>query len=182
MNEMSVEKWNEICGRRKQDKNLPRLHFRPYIYIYTHSIWGKVLTYYLTFFCLVNWDRYGTILVVHVDICMYVCIFGFKGASTCKVIGARNEMMMDDYDSQWYLGIDRAYVFLTFALQLRKNPEKNLTQETCPDRGSNPGPLHDKHTCYHLFHSGGQCMSKNPEGPVSEIHSPHLLVCAPGIF
>ena len=32
---------------------------------------------------------------------------------------------------------------------------KNLTQETCPDRGSNPGPLRDKRACYHLLHSGG---------------------------
>ena len=27
---------------------------------------------------------------------------------------------------------------------------KNLTQETCPHQGSNPGPLCDKRTCYHL--------------------------------
>ena len=33
-----------------------------------------------------------------------VCIFGFKGASTSKVIGARNEMMMDDYDGQMRFG------------------------------------------------------------------------------
>ena len=33
---------------------------------------------------------------------------------------------------------------------------KNLTQETCPDWGSNPGPLRDKRTCNHLLHSGGQ--------------------------
>ena len=31
----------------------------------------------------------------------------------------------------------------------------NLTQETCPDRGSNPGPLRDKRACYHLLHSCG---------------------------
>ena len=36
-----------------------------------------------------------------------------------------------------------------------EKPRKNLTQETCPDRGSNPGPLCDKRACYHLFHSGG---------------------------
>ena len=35
-------------------------------------------------------------------------------------------------------------------------PRKNLTQETCPDRGSNPGPLHDKHACCCLAHSSGQ--------------------------
>ena len=36
-----------------------------------------------------------------------------------------------------------------------KTPKKNLTQETCPDRESNPGPLHDKRACYHLLHRGG---------------------------
>ena len=35
-------------------------------------------------------------------------------------------------------------------------PRENLTQETCPDRGSNPGPLRDKRSCYRLLHSGGQ--------------------------
>ena len=43
---------------------------------------------------------------------------------------------------------------------MRKNPEKNLTQETCPDRGSNPGPLRDKHACYHFLHSGGPVPGK----------------------
>ena len=33
-----------------------------------------------------------------------VCIFWFKGTSTSKVIGARNEMMMDDYDGQLIFG------------------------------------------------------------------------------
>ena len=33
---------------------------------------------------------------------------------------------------------------------------KNLPQETCPDRGTNPGPLCDRRACYHLLHSGGQ--------------------------
>ena len=34
-------------------------------------------------------------------------------------------------------------------------PKKNLTQETCPDQGSNPGLLRDRRTCYCLLHSGG---------------------------
>ena len=34
-----------------------------------------------------------------------------------------------------------------------ENPRKNLTQETCSDRGSNPGPLHDRRTCYRLLHT-----------------------------
>ena len=36
-----------------------------------------------------------------------------------------------------------------------EKPRKNLTQETCHDRGTNPGPLRDKRACYHLLHSGG---------------------------
>ena len=36
-----------------------------------------------------------------------------------------------------------------------EKPRKNLTQETCPDRGSTPGPLRDRRACYHLLHSGG---------------------------
>ena len=35
---------------------------------------------------------------------MYNVQFGFKGASTSQVIGARNEMMMDDYDGQMIVG------------------------------------------------------------------------------
>ena len=36
-----------------------------------------------------------------------------------------------------------------------EKPRKNATQETCPDRGSNPGPGRDRRACYHLLHSGG---------------------------
>ena len=84
-----------------------------------------------------------------------VCIFGFKGASTSQVIGAHNEMMMDDYDGQM---IFRGLVGLKLpdiCLTGEEKPRKNLTQETCPDQGSNPGPLRDKRARYHLFHSGG---------------------------
>ena len=45
------------------------------------------------------------------------------------------EMIYDDYDGQRYPGMDGAYVFLTFVLQLTKNPGKNLNQENWP------GPL-----------------------------------------
>ena len=37
-----------------------------------------------------------------------------------------------------------------------EKPRKNLTQETCPDRESNPGPLRGKRACYHLLHRDGQ--------------------------
>ena len=33
---------------------------------------------------------------------------------------------------------------------------KNLIQETCSDRDSNPGPLRDRRACYRLLHSGGR--------------------------
>ena len=82
----------------------------------------------------------------------YVCIFGFKGASTSQAIGARNEMMMDDYDGQM---IFRDLVDLNLPdirLTGEEKPRKILTQETCPDRGSNPGPLRDKRACYQLFY------------------------------
>ena len=39
-----------------------------------------------------------------------------------------------------------------------KTSKKNLAQETCPDRGSSPGPLRDKCACYHLLHSGGRVL------------------------
>ena len=45
--------------------------------------------------------------------------------------------------------------FPDICLTGEENPEKNLTQEICPDLGSNPGPLLDKRACYHLLHSGG---------------------------
>ena len=80
-----------------------------------------------------------------------MCIFGFKGASISKVIGAHNEIMMDDYNDQMIFR-DLGGLKLTG----KEKPRKNLTQETCPDRGSNPGPLRDKRACYHLLHSGGQ--------------------------
>ena len=47
--------------------------------------------------------------------------------------------------------------FPDICLTGEENPERNLTQETCPDRGLNPGPLRDRLACYSLSHSGGQC-------------------------
>ena len=87
---------------------------------------------------------------------MYVCIFGFKSGSTSKVIGAHNEMMMDDYNGQMIFGVLVGLKLPDIRLTGEEKPRKNLTRETCPYRGSNPGPLHDERACYHLFHSGGQ--------------------------
>ena len=81
----------------------------------------------------------------------------FKGASTSQVIGARNEMIMDDYDGQVMFGDFVGLKLPDIRLTGEEKPRKNLTQDTCPDRESNPGPLRSKRACYHLLHSGGPC-------------------------
>ena len=63
-------------------------------------------------------------------------------------------MMIDDYDGQMIfgdlVGLKLPDIHLTDEEKPRK---KNLTQETCPDQGSNSGPLRDKRKCYHLLHT-----------------------------
>ena len=74
---------------------------------------------------------------------------------TSQVIGARIEKMVDDYDSQMIFGDLVGLKLPDIRLIGEEKLRKNLTQETCPDRGSNLGPLRDKRACYRLFHSGG---------------------------
>ena len=62
---------------------------------------------------------------------------------------------MDDYDGQMMFGDLVGLKLPDIRLTDEEKPRKNLTQETCPDRESNPGPLHGKRACYHLLHSGG---------------------------
>ena len=64
--------------------------------------------------------------------------------------------MMDDYDGQMIFGDLVGLKLPDIRLTGEEKPRKNLTQETCPDRELNPGPLRDKRACNHLFHSGGQ--------------------------
>ena len=61
----------------------------------------------------------------------------------------------NDDDGQMILADLGGLKFPDICLTGEEQPRKNLTQETCPDRGSNPGPLRDKRACYHLLHSGG---------------------------
>ena len=77
---------------------------------------------------------------------------GLRARQHLKVIGARKEMMMDDYDGQMIFGDLGGLKLPDIRLTGEEKPRKNLTQETFPDRGS----LRDKRACYHLFHSGGQ--------------------------
>ena len=70
-------------------------------------------------------------------------------------------MMMDDYDGQMIFGELVGLKLPDIRLTDEEKPRKNLTQKICPDRGSNPGPLHDKRAYYHLFHSGGRYVIKS---------------------
>ena len=74
--------------------------------------------------------------------------------STHSVIPTRRICNGDD-DGQMILGDLGGLKFPDICLTGEEKPRKNHTQETCPDRGSNPGPLRDKRACYHFLHSGG---------------------------
>ena len=63
-------------------------------------------------------------------------------------------MIMDDNDSQMIFG-DLGGLKLPDICFTGEEAPKNTTQETCPERGSNPGQLHDRRACYRLTHSGG---------------------------
>ena len=59
-------------------------------------------------------------------------------------------MIDDDNDGQMIFGGLGGRKLPDICLIGEEKPRINLTQETCPDRGSNPGPLRDRRTCYHL--------------------------------
>ena len=65
-------------------------------------------------------------------------------------------MMIDDDNDGQMMFMDLGGLKLPdICLTGEEKPRKNLTQETCPDRGLNPGPLRDRRACYRLAHSGG---------------------------
>ena len=65
----------------------------------------------------------------------------------------------DDYDGQMIFGDLGGLKFPDICLTGEEKLRKILTQEICPDRGSNPGPLRDKSACYLLLHRGGPKIS-----------------------
>ena len=75
--------------------------------------------------------------------------------STPSVIPTRR-IWNDDDDGQMIFGDLGRLKFPDICLTGEEESRKILTQETCPDRGSNPGPLRDKRACYHLLHSDGR--------------------------
>ena len=67
-------------------------------------------------------------------------------------------MIDDDDDDGQMIFVDLGGLKLPdICLTGEEKHRKNLTQETCPDRGSNPGPLHDRRACYRLAHTDGLC-------------------------
>ena len=74
--------------------------------------------------------------------------------STHSVIPTRR-IWNDDYDGQMTVGDLGGLKFPDMCLTGEEKPRKKPHPETCPDRGSNPGPLRGKRACYHLLHSGG---------------------------
>ena len=64
--------------------------------------------------------------------------------STHSVIPTRR-IWNDDYDGQVIFEDLGGLKFPDICLTGEEKPRKNLTQETCPDRGSNLGPLREKY-------------------------------------
>ena len=71
--------------------------------------------------------------------------------------------MIDD-DGQMIFGDLGGLKHPDICLTGEEKPRKNLTQETCSDWGSNPGPLRDRRACYRMAHSGGLKRLKDPRG------------------
>ena len=57
-------------------------------------------------------------------------------------------MIDDDNASQMIFGDLGGLKLPDICLTGEEKPRKSLTQETCPDRGSNPAPLRDKRACW----------------------------------
>ena len=62
--------------------------------------------------------------------------------------------MIDVNDGQMTIGDLGGLTLPDICLTGEEKPRKNVTQETYPDRGSNPGTLRDRRACCRLAHSG----------------------------
>ena len=88
-----------------------------------------------------------------------------------------------DYGGQMIFGDLVGLKFPDICLTDEEKPRKNLTQENCPDRESNPGPLRDKRACYNLLHrfrptSGHLQMGKTPGSLENELCCTSLYLWA----
>ena len=69
-------------------------------------------------------------------------------------------MIDDDNDGQIIFGYLGDLKLPDICLTGEQKPRKNLTQETCPDLGSNPYSLRDRRARYLLAGSGGRIIVK----------------------
>ena len=99
------------------------------------------------------WHALWLMFVAVSNRCMY--IWEFRARQHLRSL-APVMMMSDDNDDQMIFGGLGGLKLPNICLIGEEKPRKNLTQETCPDRGSNRGPLRDRRACYHLVHSGGR--------------------------
>ena len=96
-------------------------------------------------------------------------------------------MRDDDNDGQIIFGDLGGLKLPDISLTGEEKPRKNLTQETYPDRGSNPCPLRDGQARYRLAHSGGQGDSVRRTTPlcfsllasISNTGQTHIIVRSP---
>ena len=86
---------------------------------------------------------------------MYVCMYIWCFRARQHLRSLAPVMNADDNDGQMIFGDVGGLKLPDICLIGEEKPRKNLTQETCPDRGSNPGPLRDRRACYRLSHRGG---------------------------
>ncbi|PSN32609.1 hypothetical protein C0J52_26150 [Blattella germanica] len=73
---------------------------------------------------------------------------------TPTLILKQGEYDDDDHDGQMMSGDRLGLKFPDICLMGEEKPQKNLTQDTCPDRESNPGPLRERRIRYPLLHNG----------------------------
>ena len=71
---------------------------------------------------------------------MYIVYWRFQGASTSQVTGARNEMIMDDYDGQMIFGDLVDLKLPDIRLTGEENPRKKPHPGNQPRPGIEPGP------------------------------------------
>ena len=82
---------------------------------------------------------------------VFVYFWGFRAHQNLRSLVP----IMNDDDGQMIFGEPWGHKASWYLSYRWGKPPKNLTQETCPDRGSNPGPLRDRRAYCCLPHSGG---------------------------
>ena len=88
-------------------------------------------------------------------------------------------MNRSDTDVQMIFGDVGGLKLPNICLTGEEKPRKNLTQEICTNRGSNPGTLRDRRACCRLAHSGG-LQWKHPGSPPPKIIQGHPHKCRKG--